>query len=130
MTDATPERKRTWVGRWVRSESFWQDVTSRTLSGVIVGLIGLVAVGALGIIDFKAVGVVGFVVLVVMVLLVALGAWALLIGRLLNPIRPWMQTHYWWSLLIQVLIILFPLGGAMFGAIWLGKILILWAMAW
>lgn len=41
-----PVVKRTWVGKWVRSESFWQDVTSRALSGLLVGLAGvLVATG-------------------------------------------------------------------------------------
>ena len=118
------------MGGWIRSEAFWRDVSSQALGGLVVGFVGLVTAAALGFVDFKAVGQGAFIVLVILVLLIALGAWAVLIGQLLNPIRPWLARHYWWRLLIESLIILLPLGGAMLGAIWLGRALVLWTMTW
>ncbi|MDF1479590.1 hypothetical protein PYV02_10905 [Leifsonia sp. H3M29-4] len=44
MTDETPTEPRTWIAEWVRTESFWRDVTTRTFSGIVVVTItGLVA---------------------------------------------------------------------------------------
>ncbi len=47
MTD-TPDKKHTWITEWVRSETFWRDVTSKAFAGIVSGLVlaGLAAVAA------------------------------------------------------------------------------------
>lgn len=43
-----PEKRHTWLGEWVRAESFWKDVASRTFSGVIVVIITGLFAGMIG----------------------------------------------------------------------------------
>ena len=42
------EKRHTWMGEWVRSESFWKDVTSRTFAGVIVVVVTGLFAGMIG----------------------------------------------------------------------------------
>ena len=43
-----PEKPRAWVEEWVRSESFWKDVTSRSFAGVIVVIVTGLFAGMIG----------------------------------------------------------------------------------
>jgi hypothetical protein len=46
VTEPRHARKGWWPSRWVRDETFWRDVATRTLAGLIVA--AFVAVGAAG----------------------------------------------------------------------------------
>jgi len=54
MTDQElPATRRTWVGEWMRSEAFWRDVASRSLSGVIVVGFGAGVAAAAGFVPWE-----------------------------------------------------------------------------
>ena len=43
-----PENPRTWMEEWVRSESFWKDVASRSFAGVVVLIVTGLFAGMIG----------------------------------------------------------------------------------
>ncbi|NYF10912.1 cation transport ATPase [Leifsonia sp. AK011] len=43
-----PENPRTWMEEWVRSESFWKDVASRSFAGVVVLIVSGLFAGMIG----------------------------------------------------------------------------------
>jgi hypothetical protein len=52
MAKPEPKRTRSQIVRgWFREESFWRDVTTRTVAGLIVLALGALAVGLVGILD-------------------------------------------------------------------------------
>jgi len=44
-------KKQAWVIQWAKSESFWRDVASRALAGLIVVAAGAIGAAVLGLID-------------------------------------------------------------------------------
>jgi len=116
MTIETP-RKRTWVGEWVRSESFWRDVVSRALAGLIVLLVGTAVAAVLGIIPWSTAGGAITLVLVVLVAVVAL---TLIATALLKP--PGYRGPTWklWlpvGAVLLVFTVILCVGGYLLGAI-------------
>ena len=43
-----PDNPRTWMEEWVRSESFWKDVASRSFAGVVVLIVSGLFAGMIG----------------------------------------------------------------------------------
>ena len=43
-----PENPRTWMEEWVRSESFWKDVASRSFAGLVVLVVSGLFAGMIG----------------------------------------------------------------------------------
>lgn len=43
-----PDNPRTWMEEWVRSESFWKDVASRSFAGIVVLIVSGLFAGMIG----------------------------------------------------------------------------------
>lgn len=63
-------KSRPWVAEWAVSESFWKDVSSRSLSGLLVLGVGAIGAAMLGIIDKDVAPQVALTVLVSLIALV------------------------------------------------------------
>ena len=102
------------MGEWVRSESFWRDVASRTLAGLIVTSIAFVAAIGGGLIDWRSALP---VVVAVLLFVVPVGfgiAIAARIGRRRRVGAFWLQglvittSVIVASLLVPIAFLLFP----------------------
>ncbi len=52
-------RKRRWVGKWIRSERFWRDVASQALGGLVVLAAGAIAATAAGLLSSEQAAALG-----------------------------------------------------------------------
>lgn len=102
------------MGEWVRSESFWRDVASRALAGLIVAMVAFVAAIGGGLIDWRSTLP---VVVAVLLFVVPVGfgiAIADLIGRRRHAGAFWLQGlavsagMIVGTLLVPIAFLLFP----------------------
>ena len=88
MTKRTPPAPSQWLATWLRDETFWRDVASRTIAGILVVGATLIGGWILGVFQIP---VVSFVVLLITFLLVSawVAVWVITAPRVTGlPDRP------------------------------------------
>jgi small-conductance mechanosensitive channel len=84
MSTDPPPKRRTWIGKWIRDETFWRETTSQVLAGLIVLAFGAVVAAASGLIDWSIVWLIGRVVLGFAIFLAVLIVPAWIVGASVN----------------------------------------------